>query len=64
MCSGVYVYMYIYLVVGNTRVLEGVQVGQVTRFSGELNVSTLNEERVVVLNQSPDQIGAHDLLYT
>jgi hypothetical protein len=45
---------YLYLVVGNTRVLEGVKVQQVRRFRRELNVLTLNKERVVVLDDSPN----------
>ena len=48
-----------YLVVGKTRVLERVDVLQVSGFRRELNVLTLNKERVVVLDNSPDQIGTH-----
>lgn len=51
-----------YLVVSNTRVLESVQVGQVAAFSSELDaVRTLDEEGVVVLDQSPDEFSAHCL---
>lgn len=50
-----------YLVVSKARVLEAVQVGQVARLAREFNVVALNKEGVVVLNQSPDQFGAHDL---
>jgi hypothetical protein len=49
----------IYLVVGKTRVLERVDVLQVGGFRRELNILTLNKERVVVLDNSPDQIGTH-----
>lgn len=52
----------IYLGVGKTGVLVAVQVHQVALLSRELNAGALNEEAVVVLNQSPDQIGAHDLV--
>ena len=50
-----------YLVVSETRVLEGVNVGQVGGFRGELNTRTLNKERVVVSDDSPDQFGTHFL---
>jgi hypothetical protein len=50
-----------YLVVGKTRVLERVDVLQVSGFRRELNIVTLNKERVVVLDNSPDQIGTHVL---
>ena len=53
--------MYVYLVVGNTRVLEGVEVSQVTGFRRKLSVVTLDEERVVVLDDSPNQFGTHFL---
>ena len=55
--------MYVYLVVGNTRVLERVEVQQVGGFRRELNILTLNKERVVVLDDGPNQISTH-LMYT
>lgn len=50
-----------YLVVGETRVLEGVKVQQVGGFRRELNVLTLNKERIVVLDNGPNQISTHVL---
>lgn len=52
-----------YLGLGNTGELEGVQVGKVTGLARELDVVALDKEGVVVLNQRPDQFGAHDLSY-
>jgi hypothetical protein len=43
-----------YLVVGNARVLERVEVHQVGGLSRELSIVTLDKERVVVLDDSPN----------
>jgi hypothetical protein len=44
-------------------VLVGVDVQQVGGFRGELDTLTLNKERVVVLDNLPNQFGAHGLLF-
>jgi hypothetical protein len=50
-----------YLFVGETRVLERVEVGQVGGFRRKLETITLHEEGVVVLDQFPNQSRAHFL---
>lgn len=47
------------LVVGQTGVLEWVQVGQVSWLSWERDTITLHQERVVLANKLPDQILRH-----
>jgi len=42
-----------YLLVGNARELERVQVQQVTSLARELDAVALDEERVVVLDKEP-----------
>lgn len=48
-----------YLLVGNTRVLERVLVQQVASLRGELNSVTLDQEGVVVLDKKPAKVKAN-----
>jgi len=49
----------VYLLVGNTRVLERVLVQQVASLRGELNSVTLDQEGVVVLDKKPAKVKAN-----